>query len=295
MNRAFAVCVLSIGVVSTAHTPLQAQGSPYCAADLVFDNSLDFFDVSAFLNAFNNNELSVDFTNDGILDFFDVSSFIHMLTGDCPDLTDTDGDRLPDFVESDNGIYIDAFTTGSDPFNTDTDDDGLDDGDEVLGTLDGLVLTDASPIFRDIFVECDWFQGVFQGRSENYRPTQAVENRLVNAFSLASSTNPYGQASGINIHLDYGQGNGFDGGNQLPGAPVFIFFDSEFNQYKAKHFDPRRKGYFHYAIFANRYNSSTNGSSGYAEINGDDFMITMVNYNSTNNMSNTIAHELGHN
>lgn len=272
-----------------------AQQSPYCQADLVFDNTLDFFDVSAFLVAYGNGDPSTDFDNSGSLDFFDVSAFLQLVNGGCPDLTDTDGDRLPDFVETDNGIYLNNMATGSDPLTADTDGDAIEDGDEVLGTLEGLEFPDSNPVRKDIYVECDWFQGVFQGRSENYRPTAAVEARVVSCFVNASTQNPYNLPDGILIHLDYGQDANNTGGNQLPGSPDVIQFDSEFNQYKADHFDPRRQGYYHYAIFANRYNSSTNGSSGVAEIYGDDFMVTMVNYNSTNNMSNTIVHELGHN
>ena len=279
--------------MSTATT--QAQSSPYCRADIVYDNSLDFFDISEFLILFSGGSLVADFDGSGTLDFFDISSFLNEFNGGCPDLTDSDNDRLPDYVETNNGIYISLFQTGSDPLNPDTDADFLPDGDEVLGTTDGLILPNASPVLKDIYIECDWFQGVFQGRTENYRPTAAVESRLTTAFRQSGTPNPYGLPSGIVIHLDYGQNAHNSGGNQLPGQPTFITFDSQFNQYKADHFDPRRKGYYHYVIFANRYNSSSNGSSGYAEINGDDFMVTMVNYNSTNNMANTIAHELGHN
>ena len=289
-------CLLTMCIVIASFgTSANAQSSPYCNADLVFDNKLDFFDISTFITYYSINDLTVDFDGSGNLDFYDVSAFMLTFAGGCPDLTDSDNDRLPDFVETNDGKVIDAFTTGTDPFNADTDNDGLEDGDEVLGTNQGLVLPNASPIRRDLYIECDWFEGVFQGRSENYRPTTSVVNRVVAAFANAPTDNPYGNPMGISIHLDYGQGNGHTGGNQLPGSPDVIFFDSEFNEYKADHFDPRRKGYYHYAIFANRYNSSSNGSSGIAEINGDDFMVTMVNYNSTNNMSNTIVHELGHN
>ena len=292
MHRILAPCVLSIAVISSG---AQAQNSPYCPADLVYDNALNFFDISAFIKLYQLGDLTVDYNNTGDLNFFDISLFLQMITGDCPDLTDTDGDRLPDFVETDNGIYIDHFATGSDPLIADTDGDGLFDGDEVLGTTSGLVLPGASPVFKDVFVECDWFAGVFEGRNEDYRPTPAVDARVSNAFFVSSTPNPYGLPDGINIHLDYGQGNGFEGGNQLPGTPFFVLFDDEFNAYKADHFDPRRKGYYHYAIFGNRYNTFSNRSSGIAEINGDDFMVTLVDYNSTNNMSNTILHELGHN
>lgn len=46
--------------------------------------SLDFFDVSAFISAFNAQDDSADFTNDGIFDFFDVSEFINAYSAGCP-------------------------------------------------------------------------------------------------------------------------------------------------------------------------------------------------------------------
>jgi Metallo-peptidase family M12 len=292
MNRLFSVAV---SAAICCITPSLSQASPYCQADFTDDNRLNFFDVSAFLDAYNNGDLEADFFETGTLNFFDIAAFLDMYSNGCSDLTDSDNDRIPDFAETNNGVYVSVTNTGTDPFNPDTDNDGLEDGDEVLGTVDGLILPGANPLMKDIYIECDWFAGNFQGRNENYRPTSAVETRVVNAFFASSAQNPYGAPDGIRMHLDYGQGNGHTGGNQLPGSPDVILFDFDFNQYKADHFDPIRKGYYHYAIFANRYNSSTNGSSGVAELNGDDFMVTMVNYNSTRNMANTIAHELGHN
>ncbi|MGJ8635232.1 MAG: M12 family metallo-peptidase [Phycisphaerales bacterium] len=295
MSLKHAAITIAIAV-STATTTTHAQtASPYCQADLIFDNTLDFFDVSAFLIAYDDDDLTADFDNSGNLDFFDISAFLGLYSGGCPDLTDTDSDRIPDYAETDNALYFGPFQTGTNPLSRDTDGDGLDDGDEILGTTDGLVLPNANPVRKDIYVECDWFQGEFQGRNENYRPTAAVEARVRAAFLNGSTPNPYGLPDGIVIHLDYGQDEQHTGGNQLPGSPDVIQFDNDFNAYKAKHFDPKRKGYYHYAIFTNRYNSSTNGSSGIAEINGDDFIVSMVNYNSTNNMANTIMHELGHN
>ncbi|MDF1810350.1 MAG: GC-type dockerin domain-anchored protein [Phycisphaerales bacterium] len=55
-----------------------------CFADLNSDGSLDFFDVSAFLQAFSNQDPSADFSNDGIFNFFDVSEFIAAFTVGCP-------------------------------------------------------------------------------------------------------------------------------------------------------------------------------------------------------------------
>ncbi|MFG0300317.1 MAG: GC-type dockerin domain-anchored protein [Phycisphaerales bacterium JB047] len=45
---------------------------------------LNFFDVSAFLVAFNAGDLSVDFNNDEVLNFFDVSAFLKAFGTGCP-------------------------------------------------------------------------------------------------------------------------------------------------------------------------------------------------------------------
>jgi len=45
--------------------------------------------------------------------------------------TDTDGDGLPDNVETNTGEYVSPENTGTNPLVADTDGDGLDDGDEV--------------------------------------------------------------------------------------------------------------------------------------------------------------------
>ena len=55
-----------------------------CPADLNGDGNLNFFDVSAFLTAFNQNNPLADFTGDGNYDFFDVSAFLTAFSGGCP-------------------------------------------------------------------------------------------------------------------------------------------------------------------------------------------------------------------
>jgi len=56
---------------------------PGCIADLTEDNRLDFFDVSAFLDAFGAEDPAADFTADGLFDFFDVSAFLDFFSEDC--------------------------------------------------------------------------------------------------------------------------------------------------------------------------------------------------------------------
>lgn len=58
--------------------------SPKCLADLNGDGMLNFFDVSAFLTAFNAMDPSADLNNDGSFDFFDVSVFLTAYAMGCP-------------------------------------------------------------------------------------------------------------------------------------------------------------------------------------------------------------------
>lgn len=55
-----------------------------CPADLTEDGELDFFDVSAFLDAFGAQDPAADFTDDGAYDFFDVSEFLDQFGAGCP-------------------------------------------------------------------------------------------------------------------------------------------------------------------------------------------------------------------
>jgi hypothetical protein len=55
-----------------------------CPADLNGDGVLNFFDVSAFLTAFNAMDPSADFSGDGMFNFFDVSQFLTAFNSGCP-------------------------------------------------------------------------------------------------------------------------------------------------------------------------------------------------------------------
>ena len=61
---------------------LSAQGCN--AADLNADGELNFFDVSAFLKAYGNEDPVADFNGDGLFNFFDVSAFLTVFMGGCP-------------------------------------------------------------------------------------------------------------------------------------------------------------------------------------------------------------------
>jgi hypothetical protein len=55
-----------------------------CPADLNDDGMLNFFDVSAFLSAFNTQDPIADFSGDGQFNFFDVSAFLQAYNAGCP-------------------------------------------------------------------------------------------------------------------------------------------------------------------------------------------------------------------
>lgn len=57
---------------------------PDCPADLTGDGLLNFFDVSAFLTAFNAQDPIADINGDGSYNFFDVSQFLSDFSAGCP-------------------------------------------------------------------------------------------------------------------------------------------------------------------------------------------------------------------
>jgi len=61
-----------------------ATAQPCSPADFTGDGTLDFFDVSSFLNAFASGDLAADMNDDTVLDFFDVSSFLNTFAAGCP-------------------------------------------------------------------------------------------------------------------------------------------------------------------------------------------------------------------
>jgi hypothetical protein len=66
------------------HTLFGPGGTGGCAADLTGDGNLNFFDVSAFLAAYGEEDPIADFTGDGNFNFFDVSEFLAQYGAGCP-------------------------------------------------------------------------------------------------------------------------------------------------------------------------------------------------------------------
>jgi Bacterial Ig domain len=65
-------------------TITENSGGACGPADLNSDGVLNFFDVSAFLAAFSNQDPVADFTGEGVFNFFDVSAFLQAFSAGCP-------------------------------------------------------------------------------------------------------------------------------------------------------------------------------------------------------------------
>lgn len=210
--------------------------------------------------------------------------------------SDRDGDGLSDCVETNTGRFIDASDTGTDPDFADTDADGIPDGEEVLGSETGLDLAalGANPLRRDLLVEYDWFDSDYDCGPHSQRPTAAVMQRVAAMFAAAPVTNPDG-STGIHLIQDYGQGGVFSGGNRVEGHDAILpgAIDATFHEIKLGNFAPERLGYFRYVLMPHRYNGGSN-SSGFAEVVGDDAIVSLYCLNTEDNVARTIAHEIGH-
>ncbi|MCP3137391.1 zinc metalloprotease [Pyxidicoccus xibeiensis] len=189
---------------------------------------------------------------------------------------DSDADGICDAAES---------RYGTSPTNSDTDGDNLSDFAELYG-YGGVDLRyfGANPKKKDVFVELDYYP--------NLKPIQAALDRVTAAFAAAPVGNPDG-STGIALHLVLDQ--------QIATADADMNLSpawTDFDVIKAKYFASRRAPFFHYALFANQYDS--NGSSGLSRgVPGHDFMVTLGTWGTPGGteqqQAGTLMHELGHN
>ena len=202
--------------------------------------------------------------------------------------------------------------------NTDADNDGIPDCSEVAGsTFAGLPLYDwgARTGQRDIFIEVDYMDatdGGNQTADEGIIPQKDALQMVVDSFA----------AQGIAIHFDVGNlhdnASGLDPADfDLGGGEEVPFFDgvtfdpadarANLYDYKRDYMEYSRIQVFHYLLFANSQElDGSSGSSGLAEINANDLIVSLGNWNlsttdanETNKLINyqasTLMHELGHN
>ena len=204
-------------------------------------------------------------------------------------LADVDRDRLTGCEELD---------LGTNPLKEDTDDDGLLDGDEVLGTVRGLDLPamGVDPRRNDLLVEMDWTDDAEDCAAHSHRPTTEVLERVRDFYAAAPVGNPDG-STGIHFIADVGQGGPFTGGNfiAIPGG-ITSNLGEPYRAYKVANFAANRQGYFRYQLHGHRTSTDpAEDQGGVAALNGDDGVVTMHCDRSARNTFIVTVHELGHN
>lgn len=110
--------------------------------------------------------------------------------------TDSDGDGLPDVVETDDCCqgFVDLTNTGTDPFDPDTDGDGVDDGAEILAGTDPCVAPPPAPesvvcgqVTGTLDVLVQWSEPVAYDSVNVYVNGTAVANGLTGVTSYTAT------------------------------------------------------------------------------------------------------------
>jgi hypothetical protein len=192
---------------------------------------------------------------------------------------DTDRDGLSNALEPLMGLNAN---------DSDTDNDTIPDNVESWGN-DGFSFSEwGTPHLRDVYVEIDWMEHPTTP-SLTRKPYPALAADAAAIFTQDSD-------SGIRLHAF------IDGA--LPWSEVVCFEDCEggasFNALKRDHFstyNPERRPYFHYVVWANRHTSRDTCSSGLAELLGNDVIISTACFSgpTQGEQRGTFIHELGHN
>jgi len=187
----------------------------------------------------------------------------------------------------------------------DADGDGIPDSAEVSGgSFAGLNLyaMGARTGIKDIFVEIDWMNTTDLG----VIPQKAALDKVVAAFAASGK---------YAIHFDVGSlfgdaansGYNWGGGNQLnfsaclwlnpvitPSWSGTCYATGPYlSTHKADNMEVRRRSIFHYMVFAYSQNADgSDGSSGVAEINGNDVIISLGGWGATKSAV-TVNHDNG--
>lgn len=195
------------------------------------------------------------------------------------------------------GLALLLHAPASVTWAADTDGDGIPDGDEaVIG---------GDPMHKDIFVECDYMRHDLNNDSDADDPGEhthelkaAAVAELISVFALAPVSNP-DATPGIALHIDLDEA--------LP-EQRFLDFTSRANgdnffDLKSTHFDfANRAPYFHYCILAHDASEEAGSTSGYSEIFGNDFMVSLGSWPDENGILigtvkdqiGAFLHEVGH-
>ncbi len=233
------------------------------------------------------------------------------------DLSSTDTNTLSDWTEREFQTY---GAQNDVTCNDDTDEDGIPDCSEIQGsTYAGIDLYTfgARVNQKDIFIEVDYMDSTNSGTlelDEGTVPHQKALEKVRDSFL----------ANGYTVHFDVGDlfsQNGIididpslmdlGGGNQVVYSQAVNLGCTnagiDARSYKVDNMQVNRKQIFYYMLFGTSQNSNGSaGSSGCAEMLGNDSLMTLGGWNlSTNSeqdtnilinfQAGTVMHEFGHN
>jgi uncharacterized repeat protein (TIGR01451 family) len=166
----------------------------------------------------------------------------------------------------------------------DVDGDGIPDGVERFGVrdiADGSAVASlwnfgsiephaADPCKKTILMEVDYMAGAADGHT--HRPQDGALKEIQDAFAAApvnASPCPYagfGSGKGVQLLIDRG--------NAIPEQPVYTLDDLAKTRKDAANFDPRRRPYFHYVVFAHDQKAGSS-SSGLCCSDDRDLIVTL--------------------
>jgi hypothetical protein len=198
----------------------------------------------------------------------------------------------------------------------DADGDGIPDSAEISGgTFAGIDLyaMGARTAQRDLFISVNQMTSADPGvipRAESLQ--KVVDSFAAKSIQLHFDAGTIFSPTFSVANFNLGQGN-----SVVPHEPCVTFDETTCSSntstrrsvydWKNEFMDLRRRSIFHYLLFGNsQLASGASGSSGLAELPGNDFIVTMGNWGFTttagsalniliNMQASTLMHELGHN
>lgn len=246
--------------------------------------------------------------------FYSATDYGKSIVRPYPRTADTDTNTAADWISVD---WVTPAGRNDVPAGAvDADGDGIPDSAEVLGgTFAGLDLyaMGVRADQKDILIEVDRMNSSDPGVIPRMEALQLVVNSFAaKSINVIFDTGTEFSPSFSKANFNFGQGDNvtpFEQCVTLDQTTCTSNTSSRRSIYdwKEEYMDLRRRSLFHYLLFG--YSQSPNGaagSSGYAEIFGNDFLISMGNWglNTTagtylnkliNQQASTIMHELGHN
>ena len=196
--------------------------------------------------------------------------------------TIAEGDGDHGFPEPNDGriarLEFQVFTGGS----ADQDGDGIPDAVELSGIRrqDGSYAADlrtlgANPCQKTILLEIDWMQGAGDGHNHKPKPAaiQEIQTVFANAPIAAPGACPYQgytATGGVQLLVDVS--------NAIPEAAVFGLNELDAARGNPANFDPLRRPFFHYDVFAHDQKAGSS-ASGVCCRGGKDFLVTLGSWN----------------